>query len=216
MKHNFSKAVYIYYVSVLVSIIIMVSGAGYYFWDKGAINVDNVSSIFEANLITEQIQEKDDLKVIKNYVDNDRVREAVSSSDKLERKLKIINSVITLSLEYGDLKGKLTSAKGSLNNLLSFPELRTIFKILAKKISSFNRFVVKNNWRTLTRISLRLEAKLNNTSRMNTFLFNYKRISSLYWKLNKDINYMKSVTENSVLLREDKNIILTKNILMFK
>ena len=210
MKHKYNNSILIYYVVFMLTIVGLLSGGSFYFWKNGSVNIENVSSIFEANLILEQIQEREELTEIKKLVDNDNVRKAVRYLDKFEGKIKTLNSVVELENEYKGLETNFMDTKNSLNKLLSYPELSNIWNILHKKILGFEKYVAQSGWKTLTRVSRRLKVKLGSNKSVRNGFYNYSKISALFWKLKQDINYMKGITNSSILSINDKNLILTK------
>lgn len=210
MKHKYNNSILIYYVVFMLTIVGLLSGGSFYFWKNGSVNIENVSSIFEANLILEQIQEREELIEIKKLVDNDNVRKAVRYLDKFEGKIKTLNSVVELENEYKGLETNFMDTKNSLNKLLSYPELSNIWNILHKKILGFEKYVAQSGWKTLTRVSRRLKVKLGSNKSVRNGFYNYSKISALFWKLKQDINYMKGITNSSILSINDKNLILTK------
>jgi hypothetical protein len=180
-----------------------------YYWNNGPANMDNVSAVFEANLQMDELKKRQDVKEIEKLIGNDRVRDAVKALDVLGRDSKKLNEVKEVST-YRNLETSLRDTKNSLNKLLSYPELSSVILVLGNKVSNFENFVVQNQWRTLTRMSRRIKAKVTPGRVRSPGFFTYKKINSLERSIRKDIKVMIDVTEGSVLSRQDKNLILTK------
>jgi len=209
MEFNLSKSVQSYYAIVLFTLIGCFGYGVNYYWNNGPVNMENISAVFEANLQMDELKKRKDVQEIGNLIGNDRVRDAVKVLETLGRDTKKLNEVKSIE-EYQNFEKHYTATKSSLNRLLSYPELSSVILVLGNKIVNFENFVVQNQWRTLTRMSRRIKAKVTPGRVRSPGFFTYKKINSLERSIRKDISVMVSVTEGSVLSRQDKNIILTK------
>ncbi|OUR98631.1 hypothetical protein A9Q84_04230 [Halobacteriovorax marinus] len=210
MNVKFGRSLQTYYAVSFFTLVCLVTYGIYYFWNNGPVNIDNVSSVFEATLQMDELKKRDDVKRIWTLVENDRVRDAVRTLDNLEKNTKKLNTIAALG-PYEDLEVSLRKSKKSLNRLISYPELATIITVLSSKVTNFENFVVQNSWRTLTRISRRINAKVKPSRTRGAGYFKYKKLLRLWKKVGADILLMEKITESSVLSREDKNLILTKS-----
>ncbi len=209
MEFKLSKSLQSYYAVVLFTLMACFGYGITYYWNNGPVNMENISAVFEANLQMDELKERNDVKEIQGLIGNDRVRDAVKVLENLGRDTKSLNEVKSIS-EYSAFEKTFTSTKKSLNRLLSYPELSSVILVLGNKVSNFESFVVQNQWRTLTRMSRRIKAKVTPGRVRSPGFFTYKKINSLERSIRKDIKIMVKITEGSVLSRQDKNIILTK------
>jgi hypothetical protein len=209
MNVKFGRSLQTYYAVTLLTLVGLVGYGIFYFWNNGPVNIENVSSVFEATLQMDELKKRDDVKKVWKQVRNDRVRDAVSTLDGLEKDTKKLNSIAAVE-SFEELEKSLEQSKKSLNSLLSYPELTTIITVLNNKVTNFENFVVQNSWRTLTRVSRRINAKVKPSRTRSPGFFTYRKLRSLWKSVREDILLMEKVTESSVLSREDKNLILTK------
>ena len=82
--------------------------------------------------------------------------------------------------------------------------------MLNNKISSFQGYVSKNNWRTLTRISKRMRNRLSGRAIQTPGFFTYKKLNEVMALTQKDVNLLEKITISSVLKKNDKQNILSK------
>ena len=209
MNVKFGRSLQTYYAVTLLTLVTLVGYGIFYFWNNGPVNIENVSSVFEATLQLDELKKRDDVKKIWSQVQKDRVRDAVSTLDGLEKDTKKLDSIASVD-SYEKFEESLGKSKKSLNSLLSYPELSTIVTVLNNKVTNFENFVVQNSWRTLTRVSRRINAKVKPSRTRSPGFFTYRKLRSLWRSVSEDIRLMEKVTESSVLSREDKNLILTK------
>ena len=208
MKFKNSGIVNLYYaISISLGTLIVSAGIGY-FWFNGAINVNNISSIIEAQSLTQELEKRNEIDKIIELVSKDQVREGVTLADDLEKNIIEINELHSVDETYKALTNETLNHKNAINALISYPKLETIYQILIKKADAFFDFVKDNNWKTLTRTSRKLVAIIDNEKRNGNL--DHKKISSLHWRLNQDINYMNNITKGSVLSEVDKNKIIDK------
>lgn len=210
MNVKFGRSLQTYYAVTFFTLVCLVTYGIYYFWNNGPVNIDNVSSVFEATLQLDELKKRDDVKRVWTLVENDRVRDAVTTLDNLEKDSKKLNSIASLD-KFKSLEESMGVSKKSLNALISYPELATVITVLSNKVSNFENFVVQNSWRTLTRISRRINAKVKPSRTRGAGYFKAKKLTRLWKSVREDIRLMEKITESSVLSREDKNLILTKS-----
>lgn len=209
MKLKIGNLVKNYYLATL-SLLICISVAGIvFYWNTGPVNVDNVAKVFESSIKLDEIKKVKYLSRVRSLVDNDKSRDAITILNKLEKKVKNINSVKEVT-EYENLNSGFINVKKQMNNLISFPELNSIVAVLNKKVNSFHKFVVDKNWRTLTRISNRILIKVRSRKIAKKNFFNQSKISRLIKSISYDIKLMERVTLGSILSAQDKNTIIIK------
>lgn len=207
MHSKILRPIQTYYVITLFMLSLLIIGGVTYYWKTGPVNVENVSTVFEANMQIESLKTRDDLKTMKTYVANDRAREAYKVLDRFEKDVKQIHATYDV-VEYDSIEAAITQSKKSLNALISLPELSSVLVVLGGKVDKFENFVVENNWRTLTRISKRLSSRLSPARGKSNGHFSEEKLSDLYNAAISEVAEMEKVTTDSVLSREDKGLIL--------
>ena len=93
MNVKFGRSLQTYYAVTLFTLVGLVSYGIFYFWNNGPVNIDNVSGVFEATLQLEEIKKRDDIKKVWFQVQNDRVRDAVTTLDTLEKDTKKLDNI---------------------------------------------------------------------------------------------------------------------------
>ena len=209
MNVKFGRSLQTYYAVTFFALISLVGYGIFYFWNYGPVNINNVSTVFEATLQLDEFKKRDDIKSIWSQVDNDRVRDAVKSMDEVQAYSKKLDSISSVE-SYEVLDESIQKSKKSLNALISYSEASTIVNVLHNKVSNFETFVVANSWRTLTRVSKRINAKIKPSRTRGPGYYTYSKLRRLWSSVRDDVTLMEKVTEGSVLSREDKNLILTK------
>jgi hypothetical protein len=209
MKIRFGKQLYIYFVVSMLTILSMLTIGAYMYWSRGAANIDGVAQVFESSVELESIKKKGGPEKIETLIKSDRVREAISYFEDLNSRTTGLNNIENIE-EYQSLEKSAKKMKSSLNGLLSAPARSAIINVFRTKVISFKDFVIQNNWRTLTRVSRKIETKISSTATRSPDFFTYAKMSKMYDSLNSDLTYMENVTKGSILAREDKNLILIK------
>lgn len=209
MNVKFGRSLQTYYALTFFALITVTGYGIFYFWNNGPVNLNNVSTVFEATLQLDEFKKRNDIKSVWSQVDNDRVRDAISSMDKVQSYSKKLNSISSVE-SYDSLETSIDKSKKTLSALISYPEVSTIVNVLHNKVSNFENFVVTNSWRTLTRVSKRINAKIKPSRTRGPGFYTYSKLRRLWSSVNDDVTLMEKVTIGSVLSREDKNLILTK------
>lgn len=207
MHKKILRPIHIYYMIALFSLSFLIVGGVTYIWKTGPVNIENVSTVFEANMQIEALKTRNDITVMKNYVASDRSREAFKVLDRLERDVKQVHATYDV-VEYDSVEAAVGDTKKALNALIALPELSSVFNVLTTKVSNFEKFVVDNNWRTLTRMSKRLGAKLAPMKVKSPGSFSSEKLKEVYDFALEEVDGMEKVTTGSVLSREDKGLIL--------
>ncbi len=207
MKLRLNRSLQLYYILVLV---IAIAGMGWVaqsFWLNGFFSSNNMTALFEASLQLEEMKKEERVREVEKLVDNDRVRDAVALIGIFEKESQGIQSVRPVkSFEIFDKT--LTKTKRALNRLFNFSELRSIMLVLSNKVTKFESFVSRKNWRTLTRMSKRIKAKVHPSRVRASSFLNLRKLTSLHRLIEKDIKMMEEVTMNSVLNRQNKQQIM--------
>jgi hypothetical protein len=209
MTLRFGKPLYVYFCAAMLTIFTVMSVGVYMYWEKGPANMDRVAQIFESTVQLDSLNKEKGFKKVKNLVQRDRVREAISYYENLQTKVSSLNNLESIE-SYDSFEKDMQQLKTSLNNMLSFSSKSTLISVLRTKVTNFKSFVVHNQWRTLTRVSSKIQAKISTGASKSPSFYTYRKMNALHKSITKDIKYMEAVTQSSVLSREDKNLIMIK------
>ncbi len=208
MKIKLSGIFYYYFIFSLISLTCITGYGGYFFWKKGMGNFDLINKVFEASYKFDEIKERKDITRLKNLIENDRLRESIKVLNKFETDLKTL-SFLEGQQEYSvNIKNSIRKTKNSMTELLSFPELSSIIFVLGKKVNKFGDFVTQKQWRTLSRMTKIMKAKMAPGKIKRPGFFSYQKLERFSYKIKFDLRRMKNITNSSLLNRNDKNIIL--------
>lgn len=197
-----------YYLLMMTTLIVLIGAGIYFYWHKGPANIENITSVFEANRYIDAAKKTAHLKAIESMAESDQAREALKKMETLESEISTLNKVAKVE-SYAALEVGLKEARVELGKLLSYPEQSTVVKVLSNKMSNFENYVTSNNWRTLSRVSGRINSRLSHDQIRSSGFFNHSKLSDLHRSLQSDILMMTNVTNGSVLSQENKNSILT-------
>jgi hypothetical protein len=204
-----SRALQVYYVVVL-TLTISAFGIGVkYFWDNGPFDVENLNAAFEASLHFDELKDKAGLDSVKILVEEDRARDAILRLNTVDKRTKTLHHFNKVE-SYENFRSSLNQTKKHLNELISYPQMGSVILVLANKVSSFESFVVQNNWRSLTRISRRVKARMSGRSIQTPGFFTKNKLETLLKLTQKDVELIKKITMGSVLSNRDKQNIVGK------
>lgn len=209
MQLKASRNLQVYYVIFSLIIIGVFSGGAKYFWDHGPFNLENLNQSFESSMHFEQIKKDETLDKVGILVDRDRARDAMRAINILEKRTKILTDQGKTESWY-KFDSSLKKTKTHINNLISYPQMKDVISVLSGKISSFEGFVVLNNWRTLTRISNRVKARLSRKAMSSPNFYSEEKLALLQRLISRDVELMEKVTLGSVLSEQDKQAIVAK------
>lgn len=209
MKLRFGKPLFIYFCSAMIAMLLTIGGGIYYYWNYGPANIDHVAQVFESTIQLDELEKSGGIEEVKKLVSADRSREAIKYFTSFQKKISTLNQLESIE-EYEELDLNLINLKKNLNNMLSFSSKATLINVLRTKVTKFEDFVVKNQWRTLTRVSKKINAKISIGETRNPSFFSFRKMKALEKSILGDIDYMESVTRSSILANEDKNLIYIK------
>jgi hypothetical protein len=175
-----------------------------FFWSKGFLNFENVTSIFEADITSQSLIKRNDIRNLRVLLEQNKIRSAVKSIGNFETDILHVSK---LTKKNENLTQNIKKSSGQLNELLSFPELTSVLLVLKRKMIGLAKFVEENNWKTLTRISKRLQARSFPEKRRTWTL---KKIPHLIANTKKHLGKMKGITRGSKLKPEFKEQIYGK------
>ncbi|MBT3236305.1 MAG: hypothetical protein HN353_10175 [Bdellovibrionales bacterium] len=208
---NLAGGPQIYYISVLTLLMTLFSYGAYYFWDHGVINVSNIVAVFDSEATLEKLNGGSELKQIHTLVNSDRVRESVPLvTSLLQTSSKLNVAVIGNSQAFTQFKTDLAATRKRVDRLISYPNTASIFRVLGSKVKGFENFVVTNKWRTLTRISRRLNVRIASLLRSADQMIHYQTFKRSVATIKKDVKLMRAVTLSSILSDQEKSVITLK------
>lgn len=181
----------------------------YNFWQRGLLNPDSASTIYESTQVMESISNGKLVDSVINLVESDNAREAIVELENFEKKFIELNRHYQ-SAEADRLKDQVTEFKTTIKQLIAVPEFKNITQVISNKMGEFSNFVAENRWPTLMRISQRVMLKLNPTNFKSNRSYSQSKVSSFVSSLKADVTNMVSVTNGSVLPERDKSSIVTR------
>ena len=209
MNLRLSRSLQTFYFCLLLSVIAVTATGVKLLWDDGFLNTRNITSSFEASIKLEELKARNSIEQIRTFVENDRVKDSIKRLENFGKEARRLNQIVAIE-EYRNLERTLELTKNSTKGLLQSSNLSKVVLVLGNKVSDFHNFVVQNRWRTLTRMSRRVQAKLSPGRVSTPGFFRYKSLRSLHRSIQSDIETMTKVTTGSVLSALDKQQILTK------
>lgn len=209
MKLRLSRSLQAFYFCLLLTVIAVTGTGVKLLWDDGFLNTRNITSSFEASLKLEELKAKNSVVEIRKLVESDRVKDSIKRLESFGNEVRRLEQIASVD-EYRNLEREIEVTKSSTKGLLQSSNLSKVVLVLGNKISDFNNFVVQNRWRTLTRMSRRIQTKLSPGRVSTPGFFRYRSLNNLHRSISKDIETMTAVTKNSVLTSLDKQQILTK------
>lgn len=211
MEFKFSRSIRIYFTSVLILFTISLIAGSIYYWRTGAFNTDNISSVFEASVQIEEMEKGEHLKKVVKLIEADRAREAVPMLKQFTEDLgRIDNLASTSGNEFDKLEDSLELMQDAVTGMVAVPEMKSIISIFSEKVDQFAAFVKDNNWKTLTRISSRVQSRIDPTRMRQPGFFGYDRMNAIKRAVLDDLRNMRTVTETSVLTDDFKHTIYEK------
>ena len=138
----------IYHSTILLILTISLSVSILFFWSKGFLNFENVTSIFEADITSQNLTKRNDVKNLRVLLEQNKIRSAVKTIGNFEADVSHISKLTNKNETLGK---NIKESSRLLNELLSFPELTSVLLVLKRKIIGLEKFVKENNWKTLSR-----------------------------------------------------------------
>jgi len=197
----------IYHSTILLLLTIALSVSILFFWSKGFLNFENVTSIFEADITAQNLTKRNDIKNLRILLEQNKIRGAVKTIGTFESDIERISKLTNKNEDYFTLSQNIKGSNRILNELLSLPELSSVLLVLKTKVIGLEEFMRENNWKTLTRISGRLLARTFPEKRR---ALNLKKIPTLLANIRKETNKMLGVTKASKLKPEFKEVIYSR------
>lgn len=209
MKLKVGRPLFIYFCCAMVTILTLSSFGVFYFWSNGSANIENMTSVFDSTSSIEELEKIGGIEEVKNLVHNDKLRESISYFESFISRVKAIHE-IEQTKNFNDLQSEINIVNNTLNKMLTYSSKSVLIDVLRAKVIAFENFVSHNNWRTLTRVSQNINAKISSGATTSPGFFAYSKMRALHSSLSNDLRYMEGVTTSSVLSAEDKGLILSR------
>ncbi len=209
MRFQVGRSLHYYYVSLLIFTLIVFGAGSKYFWDNGPFNSENVRASYEASMKYDDLGQRNPLKTVERLVSTDRAREAINKLISVEKDIAEMDNYGHVA-SVDDLNISIKQSKRYLNQLISYPKMENVISVLATKVSNFEDYVSENRWRTLTRISRRVQARIAPSISKAPGFYSLKKLRYLSRQISSEIETMEKVTMGSVLADADKQSIVTK------
>ena len=181
----------------------------YYFWQKGFLDGNSTSLIYEANFRFDDMKTNNHMAKVKGLVERNRLQDAMKSLESMGRETSFLHSVVPVD-KYDDLKSSLEKTNKQLSVLVSLPSLSSLFINLSTKFSDLEKIINNNRLDRLRRVSRRLEARINPKNLQRPSFFDPIKISILAKRIKGDIDLMMKSVENISLSRGIKGTLSAK------
>jgi len=200
----------IYHRSVLTVLIVISVFGVFVFHSQGFLSFEKVREIYEGNNATEDLKKSNIVSSIKNEANKNQIREAYKIMVDFEKALTGEKNISKSDLKFIDFKKSLKKTSGILYELISLPYLTSIYVVLKNKANDLHLFFDSNNWKTLVRLSARLNAELSTSNLERNEISSFKKTQSLENILNASFSKMIEVTNSSSLPQEKKDLIISR------
>lgn len=205
---HIGRSLQIFYATTILLVMSSLAAGAWWFWSQGPSHGSRVAEVYEAGMVLDRMSDPKSVDEIYNMVASDRVRLALKRLATLESDVQSISRIS--SDDASALNSSFTALRSQMHRLIEYPELSSIFLVLANKMSAFENYVVQNEWRTLTRLSRRTNARLEPSKLRSPGYFEYAKLVQTVGGMRGDMNQMRQVTTGSVLSSNDKNAIITR------
>ncbi|PIP94831.1 MAG: hypothetical protein COW00_15400 [Bdellovibrio sp. CG12_big_fil_rev_8_21_14_0_65_39_13] len=209
MKLSFRSYLFPFAVVAFILSAVGISWLSYSFWQKGLLNPDVASSIYETNQMMDGLKKQKKVERLFELVESDESRSALTELESFEKKVDEVQKTFSQTNE-NNFSNQLKESKEVLKLMIAVPEFKNILSVLSDKLGNFSNFVTENRWPTLMRISQRLMLRSSPGNFRTERSFSYNKVSSLVLNLKSDIKNMVSITSGSVLPEKDKANIISR------
>lgn len=209
MSFSTGRSLQYYYGSVIILMAIAIIAGAIHFWNNGILNIDYMSSLYEATNMVKAAKDRNDIIEIGKYVDADQIKDANRAFLRIETDVKSLRPIKS-TLDVLMFDTSFNTVKQNLITLQSGMELSTILNNMNNKVSAFETFVTERNWPTLRRMSANLRMRLLPSRVMSNGLYNFERTKNLNHSISNDLEAMINFTKSSGLRDELKIAIVNR------
>ena len=205
MDKKYLKSTLIAYSIIAIFCTLMVGGIGYFFWKSQLFSAESIVYKYQASGRIQKLDPKVVSKKLSSLVNSGQTENLLNWSKTVKKDIDAINHQFPEEELDGPLMASLSQFDSSVKSLKTSTSLRKLYLIFDRKVRNFRTFVKTNNWRTLTRMSGRIVARLSavRLNKVDSFA-NAVKVTG------QELTVMRNVTESSVLSRQDKSRILIK------
>ena len=209
MSFKFKYTGYVFLQTIVFLMSAAFFASGVYYWKNGYVGMESINAAYEGAFKLDELRTKDYPHEIDQLVNDDRIPNAIKLVESLDKTSRMLGRMDSFKFkkEYDD---SIEEFRKAIVHLVSFSSISKIFSVLSSKVADFEEFANQNQWRTLTRMAARIQAKLSPASTKSPGSFNPEKLAALRRSLDQDIRVMSTVTESSVLSRTEKDAILIK------
>lgn len=210
MKINKMNLSLLYHRSILV-VLVLISILGLFiFHSRGFLSFEKVREIYEGSSLTEDLNKSNIVSTIKNEANKNQIREAYKIMVDFEKGLANEKNIIRNGVKFSEFNKSLKKTSKILYELISLPDLTSIYLVLKNKVNELHLFINSNNWKTLGRLSSRLNAELSNSNLEKNEISSFKKTQNLENILKTSFSRMIEVTNSSSLTQDKKDLILSR------
>lgn len=202
MIESVSKRITKFYQASLLVAILATLFTILYFWKLGFIDGSRGKELHKASFILESYESKKPLNEIKSLIKNENPKLAIVKIKDYQRQLEKVNQQVEVE-EFSRLKKNLQELKKDSAKLISYSKTVKVVSVFNLKMDKFYDYVKSKNWRTLTRMSQRVFSQTKG-------YVNKSKLNNLIKNVNRDFTSMISITERSILSRNDKAEVLSR------
>jgi hypothetical protein len=210
MKIKKFNYIQIYYLIALTFLISITFTGGFIFYSKGFLDFDKIREIYEGNSFTEGLKKTNVVTTIKNEANKNQVRDGYKILIEFENNLKQEKITIKNDQRFKEFEESLKKTSTILNNLISLPELSSIYAVLKNKVKDLYLFIDNNGWKTLGRLSQRLNTEISTSNLEKNEATSFKKTLYLQSILKNSFANMIDVTNSSTLSLEKKELIFSR------
>ncbi|MBL7664883.1 MAG: hypothetical protein JNM93_07095 [Bacteriovoracaceae bacterium] len=199
INSNFPK----FYQVSLALVTVTASSALIYFWFSGYLDGSFASSVYQNAQVVENLKNSKMLDYVADSVAKGEIDRALKNLEYFESNVEQIDNFANTN-SYEDMEKGLIKLKDSLGKIQSVNSADDALRVFQEKIRSFENYANLNEWRTLSRLSSRIMAKITAQSSMRN------NMAEVINSVKTDITIMKKVTMSSVLHPTTKNEIVSR------
>ena len=205
MSLNSSKYLYFYFIFIILTVFV-IFGVGLQKYIS--LNPEKLFLEFESSIEMENLSRSNVVKDIRELGRKDSAKESLALLEGLKEKTSKINKFINID-EYEDYQRKRKDVKESLLQLISSPELSSIFLVFNNKVTQLKNYVTQKRMQRLRKILKRMNIKTHPSRINDPNFFDVRKNNRIFLALQRDIDRIKNITTSFKLNPSDKNHIIS-------
>lgn len=168
----------------------------------GFIDGSRNKELHKASYVLEEFEKSEPFEIVNKYLESENPKEALAQIKKIESNVETINNLVNVS-SFAVIIKHMQELKTASTAFISLPKTNKIMSVFNSKLDNFSSYVEKNNWRTLTRMSSRVNSLTNKA-------LERKEYDRFVEKIKSEFSQMISITEKSILKSSDKSEIINR------